>query len=76
MKASYPDRTKAADAAVAEPEDVVEVPLLLPCWQVSALATAAHDRGLTAGQMVRSLLSDFIARCRLSGADLCDSDGR
>ena len=41
--------------------DVVEVPLLLPGWQVSVLETAAHDRGLTAGQMVRSLLRDFIS---------------
>jgi hypothetical protein len=42
--------------------DVVEVPLLLPGWQVAALETAAHDRGLTAGEMVRHLLHDFIRR--------------
>jgi hypothetical protein len=41
--------------------DVVEIPLLLPGWQVSALETAAHSRGQTAGQMVRDLLRDFIA---------------
>jgi hypothetical protein len=40
--------------------DVVEVSLLLPGWQVAALETAAHDRGLTAGEMVRHLLRDFI----------------
>jgi hypothetical protein len=40
--------------------DVVEVPLLLPGWQVAALATAAQDRGLTAGEMLRCLLRDFI----------------
>lgn len=40
--------------------DVVEVPLLLPSWQVVALADAAQNRGLTAGEMVRTLLSDFI----------------
>jgi hypothetical protein len=40
--------------------DVVEVPLLLPSWQVEALATAAQDRGVTAGEMMRNLLSDFI----------------
>jgi hypothetical protein len=40
--------------------DVVEVPLLLPTWQVAALATAAQDRGLTAGEMLRNLLRDFI----------------
>lgn len=41
--------------------DVVEIPLLLPGWQVAALATAAQDRGLTAGEMLRSLLHDFIS---------------
>jgi len=45
----------------ATDRDVVEIPLLLPGWQVAALATAAQDRGLTAGQMLRSLLHDFIA---------------
>ena len=40
--------------------DIVEVPLLLPTWQVAALATAAHDRGLTTGEMLRNLLRDFI----------------
>ena len=42
--------------------EVVEVPLLLPGWQVSALERAAHRRGLTAGEMLRSVLGDFIAR--------------
>ncbi len=39
--------------------DVIEVPLLLPGWQMSALEHAAHNRGLTAGEMVRHLLRDF-----------------
>jgi hypothetical protein len=42
--------------------DVVEVPVLLPSWQALALEDAAHDRGLTAGEMLRHLLSDFFAR--------------
>jgi hypothetical protein len=45
--------------AVAD-RDVVEVPLLLPSWQVAALADAAQDRGQTAGEMLRDLLSEFI----------------
>ena len=40
--------------------DVVEVPLLLPGWQMDALASAAQDRGLTAGEMLRHVLQDFI----------------
>jgi hypothetical protein len=43
-------------------DDVVEVPLLLQGWQMSALEKAAHSRGLTAGEMVRDLLRDFLAR--------------
>jgi hypothetical protein len=42
--------------------DVVEVPVLLPGWQALALEDAAHDRGLTAGEMLRHLLSDFFTR--------------
>jgi len=41
--------------------DVVEVPLLLPGWQASILETVAHQRGLTAGAMVRHLVQDFLA---------------
>lgn len=41
-------------------EDVVEIPLLLPGWQASVLETVAHQRGLTAGAMVRHLLRDFL----------------
>jgi hypothetical protein len=47
--------------------DVVEIPLLLSGWQVSALETAAHDRGLTAGEMVRTLLRDFLAKVSRPG---------
>ena len=41
--------------------DVVEMPLLLSGLQMSALEQAAHTRGLTAAQMVRRLLREFIA---------------
>ena len=37
-------------------DEVVELPLLLPRWQAEALEEAAHNRGLTAGQMMRKLL--------------------
>ncbi len=40
--------------------DVVEIPLLLPSWQVAALADAAQDRGQTTGEMLRQMLQDFI----------------
>jgi hypothetical protein len=37
-------------------DEVVELALLLPRWQAAALEAAAHDRGLTAGQMLRKLI--------------------
>ena len=40
---------------------MVEVPLLLSGWQMSALEWAAHRKGVTAGEMVRQLLRDFLA---------------
>ena len=36
--------------------------LLLANWQADALETAAHDRGLTAAEMVRSLLREFLSQ--------------
>jgi hypothetical protein len=48
--------------------DVIEIPLLLAGWQVSALETAAHDRGLTAAEMVRHVLGDFLARLDRKGS--------
>jgi hypothetical protein len=47
--------------SISTDREVVEIPLLVPGWQVAALATAAQDRGLTAGEMLRGLLRDFIA---------------
>ena len=38
-------------------DEVVELALLLPRWQAEALEEAAHNRGLTAGQMLRKLIS-------------------
>jgi hypothetical protein len=53
----------AKDAAAFDPYDseVIEMPLLLSGLQLSALERAAHTRGLTAAQMVRRLLREFIA---------------
>jgi hypothetical protein len=50
-------------------EDVVEIPLLLQGWQMTALETAAHRRGLTAGEMVRDLLRDFLSRLSADSSD-------
>ncbi len=41
--------------------DVVEISLLLPGWQAFELEKEAHQRGLTAAQMVRHLLGQYLA---------------
>ncbi len=41
-------------------DEVVEVSLLLPATQASALESVAHEHGLTAAELLRSLLRDFL----------------
>ena len=43
-------------------DDVVELPLLLPEWQVQALEEAAQRRNMTVGQLVRRLFADLFPR--------------
>jgi len=52
--------TASTSCCREQDDEVVEVSLLLPGWQVTALESAAHDRGLTAAEMVRTLVRDFI----------------
>lgn len=40
--------------------DVIELPLLLPRWQVDALENVANQRGMTTGQMIRKVLSELL----------------
>jgi hypothetical protein len=42
--------------------DPVELMLVLPRDQAATLEEAAHDRGLTVGQMIRRLVADFTSR--------------
>jgi hypothetical protein len=41
--------------------DLVELALVLPRWQVDALAAAARSDGLTAGQALRRLIRGYCA---------------
>src|SRR5947199_344370 len=52
---------KALSRALPVPE-VAEVFLLLPAWELDPLARAAQQRGLTAAQLVRLLVSGFLRR--------------
>jgi hypothetical protein len=40
--------------------DVVELPLLLPRWQVLALESRANTRGVTTAQMLRKVIADML----------------
>ena len=42
------------------PADVVELSLLLPAEQAAEMESVAFQRGLTAGEMVRRLVRDFL----------------
>jgi hypothetical protein len=66
MLRTFPERDcgTAGDAGVGG-RDVTDVGLLLPLGQAAALAEAAHRLGLTAGEMVRRLIGDFLRRQRL-----------
>jgi hypothetical protein len=60
-----PEKPESPDTqrvAVPFTEDVAELALLLPTWQVSALEAAAHSRGLTTAAMLRRLIEDFFGR--------------
>ena len=40
--------------------EVVELPLLLPRWQVAALEETARRHGLTTGQLIRRAVADLV----------------
>jgi hypothetical protein len=41
-------------------DDIVELTVLLPGWQVGALEKAARFQGLTTAQLVRGLIRDHL----------------
>jgi hypothetical protein len=43
-------------------EDIVELSLLLPEWEMEALEEAACRHGLTAGEAVRRLIRSFLRK--------------
>jgi hypothetical protein len=51
--------TTRKDVPLVE-RDIVELEILLPIQQASALEQAAKHRGLTMAQMVRDLIWDFL----------------
>jgi len=45
-------------------DDVIELPLLIPEWQLDALEEAAREKNMTVGQYVRRLFSEHFSRNR------------
>ncbi len=56
---NVPDRSQFTGFPAS---DVEEISFLLPGWQLAILESAARERGLTSGQLVRRVLRDFIDR--------------
>ncbi len=46
-------------------DEVAELPLLLPAWQVNALEQAAQAQGVTVGQLLRQVVSQTLEQRRL-----------
>lgn len=60
--AVWPESTFAGPAAtdpVRTANEVIELQLLLPRWQAAALETAARNRGMTTGQILRRVIADL-----------------
>jgi hypothetical protein len=46
-------------APACSDHEVVELQLLLPRWQATALEAAARSRGMTTGQILRRVITDL-----------------
>jgi hypothetical protein len=55
------DRLAVNQDEQAIDSEIVEVPLLLPLWQVVALESAAEKRGMTTAQMLRKMIGELIS---------------
>ncbi|MFO0878685.1 MAG: hypothetical protein U0840_15195 [Gemmataceae bacterium] len=44
-----------------ETTEVVEIPLLVPVWQISALERVAFLRGMTTAEVLRQAIGDVLA---------------
>jgi hypothetical protein len=52
--------SEPVDLGALKNDDVIEVPLLLSGWQMSALEQAAHQKGLTTAALLRGMLREFV----------------
>lgn len=65
------EKVDLVDANLQVGSPIVEVPVLLESWQLTALEAAAAAHGLTAGALVRCLLRDFLSCSENNPLDSC-----
>jgi hypothetical protein len=58
--------TREADTRLARPAGVVEIPVLLEPGLLTALESAASQRGITTGALLRCLARHFVCEYALS----------
>jgi hypothetical protein len=61
MKPSYSDRPEIGQISWLD-EEIAEVFLLLPGWQLSQLVAIASCQRVTAGQLLRHLIEIYLAQ--------------
>jgi hypothetical protein len=52
--------SRPCEAPVPLDDEMAELSLLLPAWQAMALDRAARADGVSAGQMLRRLIQDYL----------------
>jgi len=60
MKIQRPQQSKREDTSPPPGEECLELPLLLPAWQLALLERAASHQGLTVGQLLRRLIWNYL----------------
>ena len=61
IASAFPSPRPGVSELTALDADIVELALLLPRWQASALENVAYSRGITVGQMLRKLITSTLA---------------
>ena len=60
----------ADENTLAFSEEIAELSVLLPGQLIQGLERAAHARGVTAAQMIRKLIQEFLVGGRRRGQEL------
>jgi hypothetical protein len=58
------------DSSLTFSEEIAELSVLLPDHMIQGLEHAAYERGVTAAQMIRKLIQEFLLAGRRRGHDV------